>query len=365
MLALLLLMLWSLLSGCDLGSVKNSKKDQNQNINLPSFAVEPFDYSSVSAPATLFVDAADCLDELKQLNTAGDNVHDALLEKDDAKPLALAMSADVYANTTFYDCNVREQFNQDGAKEIEDTSTHVLYHAGKVKDKVFEGTRFVAWKELKDNDGSVPKTSGEADNVEGTMINLYLFKEDGPQQTLVSLNKKDSLRQVGALFYVDAPQADVGVSIWSGHIVEYKSGTDKEHLLGMRLLHYSEEDKVFLLLAHYKADGAALLEAECEINDDEDYNKSCTDVKYKASYYNKATDKIEDDVPAGFKKTKEDFLTNLATNWAHGSYFADKLDPAAPFFAGTGTIDAKRKEFFTDNLPAQQPALTQSVNLRR
>ena len=340
-----------MLSGCDLGGINKSRN----RISLPSFAVEPFEYTDVQTPTPLYADDFDCLTELSKSSDAGKELSKALNEEDNAKPLALAMSTEVYANLIFYDCNIREQLVDDKPEEIEDTSDHVLYHAGKVGSKEGDKTRFISWRELKNSEGSVPKTDGEADNIVGVMTNLYTF--DGGkdnQQTRVSLDKKESLRQIGAHTHVAiSKDGEDSTFVWKGYVIEHKSGTNKEHLLGFRLLNYQDEEELILLLAHYKAEGASLLEAECEIDDNEDYNKSCANAKYKVSYYNAATDKIEDEVPAGFKKTRDDFLTNVATNWAHGSYFADRLDPASPFFAGTGSTDANMKEFFTADLPTQ------------
>jgi len=273
---------------------------------------------------------------------------------DDAKPLALALSADVYAKTIFYDCNVLEQFTQDGPREVENTDEHILYHAGQVKEKVFEDTRFVEWKEFKGSDGTVPKTDNEADTMVGSMTNLYLEDDSSGTQKRVDFNKKEDVRQVGVTLYGLPQSGEEHSFMWSAFIVEHKSGTNKEHLLSMRKFDHNDRDKIYLLLAHYKADGASLLEAECDIEEDEDYNKSCADAEYEVSYYNKTTDEIENDIPTGFKKTKEDFLINVNSSWAHGNYFADKLDPTAPFFAGTtGTIADKRKEFFKANLPKE------------
>ena len=339
---------------CDLDTSKVKTQNKNSERNgFPSFAVEPFNYVSVDTAVSLYVTDIDCIDKMNQSNAANKGVIDALNEQDNAKPLALAMSADIYAKTIFYDCNVLEQFASDGAEEVEDTDAHTLYHAGQVEENVFEGTRFVEWRELKDSNGTIPRTNDEADNVIGTMTNLY-GQDNHPSYTQVSLNKNGNMRQVGTL--MEGKDGGKLAAIWSGFIVEHKSGTDKEHLLSMRRLHKHEDgDKILLLLAHYKADGAALLEAECDIEDGEDYNKSCADAEYEISYYDKAADEVEegdDNVPAGFKKTKEDFLTNVNSNWAHGNYLADKLDPSEPFFAGTtGTIATKREEFFTANLP--------------
>lgn len=342
-----------LLSACDLNTSKISHKDrltQRTNIDrngFPSFAIEPFEYIRISRSASLYVDDFDCLDEMTQTNAATSDVVDALRKKSDK--LALAMSADIYAKTIFYDCNVLEQFAQDDPKEVENTNKHILYRAGQVKEEVFQGTRFIEWQELKDSDGTVPKTDDEADNIVGTMTNLYGHHEF-PSYTLVSLNKNGNMRQVGTLV------AGSSLDIWSGFIVEHKSNTDKEHLLGMRLMNFQreEQDEIYLLLAHYKANGASLLIGKCKIEAGEDYNKSCANVEYEVSYYDKEADAIEegeDNVPTGFKKSKEDFLTNMSNNWTHGNYLADKLDPSTPFFAGTGTTAEKREEFFTANLP--------------
>lgn len=338
-----------MLSGCDLGG----RNKFGNLIRLPSFAVEPFEYTGVQTPTPLYADDFDCLTEMRESNDARTEVSRALGEEDTAKPLALAMSTEVYASLAFYDCNIREQLVDDEPEEIEDTSNHVLYHAGKVASEEGEETRFISWQELKDSEGTVPKTDGEADNVVGVMTNLYTFDSGKDnQQTQVSLDKKETLRQIGAqLHFALSKDGEDSTVVWRGYVIEYKSGTNKEHLLGLRRLNPIDEEEIFLLLAHFKAEGAALLIATCEIDSNEDYNKTCTDVEYEVRYYDVATDEIEKDVPDGFKKTRDDFLTNLATNWTYGSYFADKLDPAAPFFAGTGSTDANMKEFFTADLP--------------
>ena len=333
----------ALFSGCDLEPKKNRKTDNS--IKWPSFTVEPFEYTHTAA--ALYVDEVNCTAEMNKSNTAGMELAEALTENEDGGELALAMAADMYAKTIFYDCNLRQQLADNKPEEIEDTNSHILYRAGSVSKEVFENTRFVEWKELKDSEGNVPKTDDEANDVEGIMTNLQ-GKDSIPTFTQISLNKNGSLRQLGAL--MEGRDGDISPT-WSGFVVEHKSGTDKEHLLGMRLFDHNEKDKIYLLLAHFKADGAALLIGECEIESDEDNNKSCADVDYEASYYDQEKKKIEDDIPSGFKKAKDDFLTNVDNSWAHGSYFANKLDSSAPFFAGTGDTKANRENFFTANLP--------------
>lgn len=336
-----------LFSGCDLDSTKNKNKKSDNSIKWPSFTVEPFKYTQTAA--SLYVDDIDCTAELNKSNTAGTELTEALVEGKEDGELALAMASDMYAKIIFYDCNLRQQLADDEPEEIENTNSHILYRAGSVSENEFENTRFVEWKELKDSEGNVPSTDNEADNAEGMMTNLQ-GTHSLPTFTKVSLNKKGSLRQLGALMEGKATNSHI---LWSGSIVEHKSGTDKEHLLSMRLFDHNEKDKIYLLLAHFKADGAALLIGECDIDDDEDHNKDCASVDYEASYYDQEANEVKDkdEIPEGFKKTKDDFLTNVNNSWAHGSYLAGKLDSSAPFFAGTGNTEANRETFFTNKLP--------------
>ncbi|MDE3268772.1 MAG: hypothetical protein OYH77_00635, partial [Pseudomonadota bacterium] len=190
-------------------------------------------------------------------NAANRKVYDALDDRD--KSLALALATSVYAQAIFFDCNVREQFIDDRPQKTESTDTYDLYRAVSRKDKLFDWTRFVEWREIKAQDGTIAKTDGEADTVKGKMINLYSQNTN----TYVSLDKQSDVRQIGATYNFkvanDGSNNDVDTVVWRGAIVEYKSGTDKEHLLGLRTHHHREQDKLYLLLAHFKATGDALL----------------------------------------------------------------------------------------------------------
>ncbi len=381
-----LLILALIAGGCGFG---DSSRDDDPSgalqgdVRPPSFAAEPFAYTKSAWATSLRLDAdVDCVEKMQQSNRASALLAAAIAVADAAAAddadadadadagsgtdlkVALGMASYSYAMSLFYDCNMRQQAAEDGAKVVATDDDKIVYRAYHDQGELWDMTRFVTWSEYKDDSGTVPATDGEADTVDGRMVNLYL-QDDGEQeegdqeegdqddgartQTRIELEKKNTLRELRSLFFL---QAEAGKVCQRSHLVEYDDGTNKEHLLSLRLYHAGDE-QIYLALSHMKASGSVVLIATCDIAEGEDYNKSCDGADFTTFYLDAQQEEITADQPvAQFKASKEEFLQNIATKWAHGAYNKDNMNPLTPFFAGDGDTEANRKSTFSAGVPS-------------
>lgn len=350
--------------GCELG-VDDSRTERSP----PFFAAYPFEYI-VATPETVALtdpsaeegQTTSCGVWLEKLNKAELKVQDVISDPSDVdERVAVSMASYSYMLGLFYDCNQREQATDDGVKLITDNDDIVKYEAAIIGegDERLDFTRFVTWNEHKNGEGEVPSSAGEADKIDGFMANLYLQEDKTRTQTRIELTKREALRHITTLFWSNLPQQKE--MALRGEVVEYDDGEVKEQLLSLRYYGGHVSSRVWMMLAHMKADGSAILLASCDINSaTEDFNKSCAtseftlyrlDSKGKPCTETTCTD-------ANFKITLDDFLTNRDAKWAHGDYDKDKLDPRLPFFAGEGDLAANRVATFTEDVPATPtPAL--------
>lgn len=350
-----------LMASCGMGDSKRTGKLP------PFFAAYPFEYVVTPEPVALTSSLEELADEqancgevwLDKLNKASGAVQGGLPDalKSGAEK-ALSMAEYSYLLGLFYNCNLREQAAEDGVKLIEDSDDSIKYEAAVIGegDKRLDFTRFVTWSEHKNEQGEVPSSDGEADKIDGFMANLYLQEDKTRTQTRIELSKKEALRHITSLSWSDAPQQhEVALR---GELVEYDRGADKEQLLSLR--YYGEHvsaTSIWMMLAHMKADGSAILLASCDINDTENFNKSCAASEFDFYHLDAKGDTVcsskedTDCSASDFKSTLDDFLTNSEAKWAHGDYAKDKLDPRRPFFAGEGDLAAKRVKIFTASVP--------------
>ena len=229
----------------------------------------------------------------------------------------------------------------------------------------------MTWHEGKDEDGTVPVSDGEADRVDGFLVNLYL-QTDGVirTQTRIDLVKDEALRQISSLFWLGKEDKDndsfVDEVAVRGHLVEYDSGTVKEQLLSLRYYGHHTGDKIWLVLAHMKPEGAAILAATCELTTGDDFNKACGNNDFDLYKIDADADgngePVESGAPVdGYKSTLDDFLKDTTANWTYGSYDKDKLDPRLPLFSGTGSLKEQRRAYFVADVPeTPTPALSLS-----
>ena len=317
----------------------------------PSFAAQSFAYTKAKLAALLPLTDINCTQEMQQSNSANANLHQVIDDTEKLAEVALRMADYSYAQALFYDCNMRQQAADDGVKIVADNDSLTHYRAYKERDNFWDMTRFVEWNEYKNDEGLVPKTDGEANRTTGKMMNFYLQDNGFRTQTRIELDKKDSLRQITSLFYLETPADKV---VQRGHLVEYKSGTDKEHLLSLRLYHDKTSAKIYLALAHFKTNGSAVLVGVCDIGEDEDYNKSCTDSQLEVHYFDANQKKItaDADLPtAQFKATQAEFLQQTTAKWTHGEYEQERMNPLTSFFSGSDNTKANRENTFSADIP--------------
>ena len=351
------LLLSFLVSACDFaGESPADKEDENNNrvIDLPAFAVEPFDYvaSNTSQSAGLFVTPISCEQQMKKLNETSEKVQTVGKEngvEEDNLEMAKALAAYSYALGLFYDCNMRQQAQDDGAEEIANDQQKVQYRAASLTDPRWDLTRFVDWFEYKNNEGIVSRTDGEADRVDGKMINLYLQEDGARTQTRIDLVKNANLRQITTIFW---SERDNKQTVLKSHVVEYSKGSTKEQLLSLR--YYSDNNdsnKSGWVLAHMKTSGSVIITNTCPATSD--YNSACdTNATDDNSYhldenYQRVAEHQD------FKASRADFLNDVATNWNYGNYSTDAINPLTPFFAGNGNTETNRQTVMSDGLPNQ------------
>ena len=364
------------LLNCDFSNKSSSNKNK---ITIPSFAVSPFPYSSVEdAQALRLTGSPDCKgDLLTKSNEANKNAQLAILDAIDedelTADLALALTKDGYQEIIFRDCNIREQASEDGAELVSDDTTKALYRSFRGDEsKLLDLTRFVEWSEYKDNTGTITKLNGEAEIITGKMSNLYSlnnlydkgkvprYSENTLQLMLLELDKRLPLREVTHLSWWGAEDRSSVRLAKREHFVEYNKDGTKEQLIGLRYYH-GDPASTWLVLAHMKSNGAAILVGKCAIKAREDYNESCKDTKFETFYVDAAGAKMDAD--ESFKSTLEDFLNDKDAKWAYGDYDAAALDPREPFFAvgKNDTLADVIEDVFTEGVvsvpePAESPA---------
>lgn len=361
-----------LIAGCGMGD--NNKRTEKTEMTEkteklpPFFAAYPFEYVATTQEQVALTGSLEELTQhtgncaevwLNKLNEASAAVQVAIPdEQKSGGEKALSMAGYSYMLGLFYDCNLREQATEDGVKLIAASDDSIKYEAAMIGegDKRLDLTRFVTWSEHKNEQGEVPSRAGEADKVDGFMTNLYLQEDKSRTQTRIELNKKEALRHLTSLFWSSSSQQhEVALR---GELVEHGRGDAKEQLLSLRYYGEHVSDRIWMMLAHMKEDGSAVLLASCKINDTEDFNKSCAASEFTFYHLDAKGDTVcssrEDAACSApnFKNTLDDFLVDAAAKWAHGDYAKDKLDPRRPFFAGAGDLTAKRVATFTASLPA-------------
>ncbi len=393
--------------GCDMAD----KKQSAQEYNPPSFMVEMFDYVNKSTPdnttdehgltsyavsdppceaeMTAYNDATEatqvefhvCMtninEEHKQCETAEDGTIHLHSE------LALMMTRHSHTQALFRNCLMQEDKDYYNFSIVTNDEEKTSYRGGSIGDPLLDNTRFIGWREYKNDNGVIDRTDGEADIVDGEMIMLHLQKEDKHRtQNRIDLTKRNALRQISTLGWTHNPGENGGYELHvahNAHMVEFDDGNNKEQLLSLRYYggHIAEttiatdgteneqpSSKVWLVLAHMKASGATILTAVCQIKDEEDYNKDCSadvlDGDFRLHYVDADGNEQENDnpnlPPAGFdsfKQTVADFVTNEQMSWAHGDYDKEKLDPRRVLFEGSQNddLDTKREAVFTNGLP--------------
>lgn len=338
----------------------------SSNRTPPSFAVEPFVYTASSYQVALYLDSdVDCAEQMEQNNKAASNLSSAISDSqepgstDNQKNIdtALAMASYSYAMGLFYDCNMRQQAEEDGVKVVEENDKQVSYRSYSGRDNFWDYTRFVTWDEYKDEDGNVSSTNGEADTIDGKMVNLYLQDDSSRTQTRIELKKKDTLRQISSLFYAKIPAnkdngAPASEMTHRSYFVEHQGAGQQEHLLGLRLHHHSNAKRIYMSLAHMRADGSAVLVGICNLVEDDDYNKSCENTEFGTVYYFDAEqNQITENLPANlYKSTSAEFLQDTTAKWKHGEYDSG-INPMLPFFSGSGTTAERRAAYFSKGIP--------------
>ncbi len=334
----------------------SSDKQGGSGAVPPAFAAQPFSYITKDWATSLTLQHdGDCIAKMEHRDTAGAAMADALGKSESGNEIALGMAGYGYAQALFYDCNMRQQAREDGAEIVDETDVRVLHRSHRQSAELWDGTRFVEWEEQKDSDtGEVPMTDGEADTVTGKMVNLYLQENGFRTQTRIELDKQDGLRQIASVFFLQAGEGKNVVQ--RSYLVEHGSGTDKEHLLGLRLYHHDYSSKIYLALAHLKDSGSAVLFATCDIGAGEDFNKSCADASFGGVRYfdaERVHTAASSALEKQFKVNAAEFLENSSGKWAHGKYAKDELDPRTAFFSGEGDTDANREGYFKSGIPVQ------------
>ena len=355
------LLLIFLVSACEFdgkspADKEDDKKDDKRVIDLPAFAVEPFDYvvgSNTSPSAGLFVTPISCEQQMKKLNDTSAKVQEIVQptpSTENELELAKALTSYSYALSLFYDCNMRQQAQDDGAEEIANDQQKVHYRAASLTESRWDLTRFVDWFEYKNAEGIVSRTDDEADRVDGKMINLYLQDDKARTQTRIDLAKDANLRQITTIFWSETDNKQTALK---SHVVEYSKGSTKEQLLSLR--YYSAHhvsDKSWWVLAHMKASGSVMITNVC--SETSDYNSTCNENSAgDTTYYLDSNYQEVSDNHQGFKASRDDFLTNVTTNWSHGDYSTEAINPRTPFFAGTGDSKTNRQTVMSDGLPNQ------------
>ena len=400
---MLLLVCLVLALGCDMYNGKQ------QQYHPPSFVVEMFDYANGSTAALTSYGVTDdpCETAMAEYNSATeatqtelnscvaggenklcdhDNDTDAIHLR---SKLALMLARHSYTQTLFNNCVMEQNKQVYDFSIVEDNEQKIHYSGGSMGEVLLDDTRFIGWREHKNSSGTVEKTNGEANVVDGERINLHLQKDKLRTQDRIDLVKNNALRQIATLGWLHNPGTNKDdedtvpehVVAHSTYMVEFDDGSSKEQLLSLRYYggHILESkgaenseasseqpsSKVWLVLAHMKASGATILTTVCHIRTGEDYNKDCTrDVEtsnFKLHYIDAKGNEQDGNDPLeppteefkAFKRTAADFTANTQEQWAHGDYDKDKLDPRRVFFRGQGDdLASKREAVFTTGLPA-------------
>lgn len=352
------LLLMFLFSACDFSEKSpTDKEDDNRVIDLPAFAVEPFNYvvgSNNSQSAGLFVTPISCEQQLKKLNDTSREVQEKVIPTptEDKLGLAKALAAYSYALGLFYDCNMRQQAQEDGAEEIATDQQKVQYRAASLTESRWDLTRFVDWFEYKNSEGIVSRTDGEADRIDGKMINLYLQEDGARTQTRIDLAKDTNLRQITTIFWSQLKSGEQ--TALKSHVVEYSQGSTKEQLLSLRYHDANHDpDESWWVLAHMKASGSVIITNVCSATND--YNSSCDAESANDSIHHLDENYQPVANHQDFKASRADFLEaeKVDTNWSHGDYSTDAINPLTPFFAGNGNAETNRQTVMSDGLPSQ------------
>ena len=148
-----------------------------------------------------------------------------------------------YAMSIFYDCNAREQAQQDGVgrSEHEDPDDPIAEEIPVLTAKWIDPslpedwTRFVSWTD-------VP----ESENVSGILINKYLQDDLTRTKTRVDLKVTGGARSVWGVLYVDSFGFDEWYTKFAFREVRQPDGTVDEHLIAGR--HWDDRDQTVIVV---------------------------------------------------------------------------------------------------------------------
>ncbi len=275
---------------------KDKDKDNKTVVIPPRFSVDPIgnagiviDASSVRSAwystmfkktgiwSTSFVipkvqaqNTINCTEEMENLNAAPQLYRNTknLSPKDYVQ--------NFYAKAVFYDCNAREQAQEDGVGSKTETDSDTeetvrILTAKRVKDSAPEDeTRFVSWTDLP-----------ETENVKGKLVNKYLQPDGARTKTRIDLEIENGARNIRSLLR-DARNEGLFYTRADFEEILDDDGNKTAHRVSGR--YYDNQDNVIVEIAAYsvKGNGTAIFMKMCP---DTNYRDSCS-VAATEHYYN-------------------------------------------------------------------------------
>ena len=330
----------------------NSSCDVEKNISKRRFSPPSFAARPPTKIATINLQSArTCKKLMNRSSTVGKQVLVAISDGVDIKKLVPHIAFYSYIIGEFYDCNMRQQAKKVGIEFVKESKQRVTYRACYEQEDDDEQrlVRYVDWSEPKNSSGEILVTKGEANQIDGKMIDI-----DTDSKIRIELveNSNKKIRELTTYFWTASDK--IAEAALRSHLVEHDDGITKEHLLGLR--YYNEvnsSDKIWLLLAHLQKTAAAIMLASCTVESGEDYNKSCANASFDTHYFDDEGKEITRNRPvSSFKNSVNAFLKNITDEWPHSTYNATKLSPLTPFFTGGTDLAASRIKTIHAGLPA-------------
>ena len=219
-----------------------------------------------------------------------------------------------YAQAVFYDCNARQQAQEDGVGSSTETDgdteeTVTILTAKTVKASAPDDfTRFVSWTDLPENE-----------NVRGKLVNKYLLEKDGARtKTRIDLEIENGARDVKS--FLLAREADGDLSYTRADFTEIldDEGRPIAHQVSGR--YYDDQDQVIVEIAAYSTtdNGTAVFMKKC--TSVSNYSDSCL-IAATPHYY----DSDGDDMNA-LEVQESGLPTDISD---------DKIEEVTEFFTGT------------------------------
>ena len=185
-----------------------------------------------------------------------------------------------YAQSLFYDCNARQQVQEDGVAastqtddgetplDAEDDESLPILTASIINEAAPEDfTRFVSWTNLPDL----------SDNVSGKLVNKYLQPEDNARtKTRVDLAIEEGLREINSFLYVHTDTDDNSHFYIKAHFKEVDSNDDDtvdQHIISGRYWD-STDETIVVIRANIRLNvGSSVFITRC--TSASDFNATC------------------------------------------------------------------------------------------